>query len=318
MSVRLPSEFAVILNLGKLMILQQGQLDEVAQANYFDENSPCHIYFVCRRPRITVDKDAFKVSKEFVDFKFLVQRQDKFENVDVKLGNPSGSEDIFIKSDYPFTVFQLWSQDEFIMGANSALFLQSFASYLKSPTYLDLEILYIGQSYGVDGARTAPDRLKSHSTLQGIYAEAMAKNPDSEVWLALASFEQVNLMMFDGRTKFSEKEKEEDSKRMPIVYDKLNNEGLNEQQKINFTEAALIRYFAPPYNKIYKDSFPNPAHSTYSECYDLDINSICIEMQTAEMGLCDFYSQSIPPGPWHMKDFQLKSREERKSMFDFV
>jgi hypothetical protein len=124
--------------------------------------------------------------------------------------------------------------------------------------------------------------------------------------------------MFDGRTKFSDQEKAKDKKRFQHVYSTLMGEGINEQQKINFTEAALIRYFEPPYNKIYKDTFPNPAHSTYSQCYELDINSICIELQTSELVNCQFFSSTIPKAPWHMKDFQLHSKAERRSMFDFA
>ena len=184
--------------------------------------------------------------------------------------------------------------------------------------FLDLKVLYIGQSYGVEGARTAPDRLKSHSTLQGIYAEAITNNPDSEIWLALASFNQINITMIDGRTKFSKEELAADDERRPKIIDKLNWEGINEQQKINFTEAALIKYFQPKYNVVYKNSFPNPAHKTYLECYELDINSVAIEMQTAEMINCCMYSDIIEKAPCHLHHFLLNSEEDRKSMFDLI
>lgn len=299
------------------MLLQQTELDMVAEQNYFDETSPCHIYFICKRPRITLDKDEFEATEEYLKFRFKIHRQETFESIDLKFQNSFKTNKITLKTDYPYNTFQLWRENEKMVSAKVSVFIQSAARYIENPDFLDLEILYIGQSYGVDGARTAPDRLKKHSTLQGIYAEAMAKNPDSEIWLALASFEQINIMMLDGRSKFSDQEKEEDSKRFKEIFTKLNYEGISEQQKINFTEAALIKYFEPPYNKIYKDSFPNPAHSTYSECYDLDINSVCIELQTDELIECQFYSEKIERAPWHMKDFLLKSKEERKSMFEF-
>jgi hypothetical protein len=96
----------------------------------------------------------------------------------------------------------------------------------------------------------------------------------------------------------------------------LNWEGINEQQKINFTEAALIRYFEPPYNKVYKDSFPNPAHVTYTECYDLDVNAVCIELQTFEKANFCLYSEKARAAPWHMQNFPLHSPQDRKSMFE--
>jgi len=76
------------------------------------------------------------------------------------------------------------------------------------------------------------------------------------------------------------------------------------------------RYFQPPYNIEYKDTFPNPAHSTYSECYDLDINSICIEVETENVN-CRLFSKTIPVQWWHMHSFALHSSLDRRSMFEF-
>jgi len=314
MSKRLPTEFAINMNLEKMMILQQPELKSVSQFNYFDENSPCHIYFICKKPRLTVIPEKFEVTNEFIKMTFGINRKGVIEEKEYKFVNNLGTKDIEIISTYPFNIFQLKSKDKQLVDAKVSPFLQS----LVPGDFLNLEVLYIGQSYGVDGARTAPDRLVSHSTLQGIYAEAIINNPDSEIYLALASFAQINLMMMDGRTKFSEDELKEDDIRRKKVNEKLNWEGINEQQKINFTEAALIRYFQPKYNKIYKDSFPNPAHSTYSECYELDINAVCIELQTYEMINCCFYSDEVEPAPWNMHHFLLNSEEERKSMFEII
>lgn len=314
MTKRLPTEFAINMNLDKMMILQQPELKIVNETKYFDEDSPCHLYFICKRPRITIDPDNFEVTKEYIKLTFNIQRKNKFEVKEYKFTNTFSRDDIKLKSEYPNNIFQLYTDDEILVDAKVAPFLQT----LIREDFLDLEVLYIGQSYGVEGARTAPDRLMSHSTLQGIYAEAIINNPDSEIYLALASFTQINIMMMDGRTKFTDEELDEDAIRRPIVNDKLNWEGISEQQKINFTEASLIKYFQPKYNKIYKDSFPNPAHKTYSECYELDINAVCIELQTYEMINCCMYSEAIKSAPWHMEKFLLNSEEDRKSMFEII
>lgn len=314
MTKRLPTEFAINMNLEKMMILQQTELKHVNDSNYFDKHSPCHLYLICKRPRISLNPEKCRITKEYIQLTFNIQKQNLVVEKEYKFSNTFKRDDIEIKSEYPFNIFQLTTKEETLIDAKVAPFLQS----LISADFLDLEVLYIGQSYGVEGARTAPDRLKSHSTLQGIYAEAISNNPDSEIYLALTSFSQVNIMMMDGRTKFSEEELKADDERRKIVNDRLNWDGINEQQKINFTEAALIKYFQPKYNKIYKDTFPNPAHSTYSECYELDINAVCIEMQTSEMINCRMYSDAIPASHSHMKQFLLNSEEERKSIFEIV
>jgi hypothetical protein len=317
MTKRLPTEFAINMYLEKMMILQQTDLHQVNEAKYFDENSPCHLYFVGKRPRVTIDKDSFKVKDTHIELNFRIQKENSFIDLPLKIANNFIGPKIEMKTKYPYNTFEIYENDILYMGANASVFLQTMSRQkLTNMDFLDFEVLYIGQSYGVEGSRTAPDRLISHSTLQGIYSEAISNNPDSEIWLALASFSQLNLMMFDGITKFTPEEKETDKERFHKVYDKVNWEGINEQQKINFTEAALIKYFEPPYNKIYKDTFPNPAHTSYSECYELDINSVCIEMNTSEQVNCQFFSNSVKKAPWHIKDFLLHSKEDRISMFE--
>jgi hypothetical protein len=312
----LPTEFAINMVLDKVIILQQSELPIVNSYNYFNEDSPCHIYFICRRPRITIKPDAFVVTKENITLTFKVQKQDKFEEYTYTVTNEFDTTNVSIETEYPYSTFSFVCEGEKVLHCKAAVFLQAIPRYYTKADFLDLEILYIGQSYGVDGARTAPDRLKSHSTLQGIYAEAIQRNPDCEIWLALTSFEQINIMMMDGRTKFSDQELEEDKKRFIEVYNKLSYEGINEQQRINFTEAALIKYFQPLYNIEYKNSFPNPAHKTYAECYELNINSVAIELDTEESINCYFYSEKAKDKYVHIEKFFLHSPEERRNMFD--
>ncbi|WP_233635602.1 hypothetical protein [Hymenobacter setariae] len=146
----------------------------------------------------------------YLHFEFKIQREDKFDSLKVVIPNHWYSPDLRIDTKYPYNAFEIIVNGQIELKAKAAVFLQSMP-FTQDREFLDLEVLYIGQSYGVDGARTAPDRLKSHSTLQNIYSEAIINNPDSEIWLALASFEQINLMLFDGRTKFTDQELEEDS-----------------------------------------------------------------------------------------------------------
>ena len=317
MAKRLPSEFGIVMNLEKMMILQQSELEFVNKQNYFDKYNPCHLYFVCKRPRLTINPDHFEIDEQTISIKIRVHKENNVEEHKLKFYNNLGTTDAKLITTYPYGRFQVTTKNGTWCDAKVSPFVQSYNLKINSD-FLDMEILYIGQSYGVDGARTAPDRLKNHSTLQGIYSEAITNNPDSEIWLGLASFQQINVMMMDGRTKFTEEELKNDKSRMMHVNNKLNWEGINEQQKINFTEAALIKYFQPPYNVIYKDTFPNPAHKTYSECYELDINSIGIEMHTSEMINCSMYSESVKKSHYHYHNFLLHSPDERRSMFEIL
>ena len=59
------------------------------------------------------------------------------------------------------------------------------------------------------------------------------------------------MMRFDGTEKFSFSNEEDIKHTQRIIHTRVT-----QQQRINFTEAALIRYFEPPYNKIFKSQFP--------------------------------------------------------------
>jgi hypothetical protein len=314
MTKRLPTEFAINMFLEKFLILQQSELASVNQMNYFDEYNPCHLYFICKRPRLSINPDKFIVNKDKILIYVFEHKKDEKIEHELEFKNNLRTLDVELKTEYPFNTFKIYREKELYSEGKVSPLLQS--NPFISKDFLDLEILYVGQSYGVDGARTAPDRLVNHSTLQGIYSEAIINNPDSEIWLCLASFSQINMMVMNGKGKFTQEELELDETRMKHVSNIINFEGINEQQKINFTEASLIRYFQPKYNKIYKDTFPNPAHKTYSECYDLDINSVGIEMHTKEIINCRMYSDDVERKDYHLHSFLLHSPEERKSIFD--
>jgi hypothetical protein len=62
-------------------------------------------------------------------------------------------------------------------------------------------------------------------------------------------------------------------------------EVVSEEQEINLIEAILIKYFQPRFNQVFKRKFPSPAHKTYSQCYDLDFNTVSVEIDTGDLGL---------------------------------
>jgi hypothetical protein len=181
--------------------------------------------------------------------------------------------------------------------------------------HLDLEVLYVGQAYGKEGGRTAPDRLKNHETLLAIYAELAANAPEDEIWLALLSFEPpITIMSFDGWQQHpTEVTGNAD---LAHMFNMLENP-ISERHRVCFAEAALIRHFQPKYNDKFKYNFPNPAHETYSECYDLDLNAVAVEIHFEELRH-RLYSSAKPPRYNIMVEFPLHSTELRQIMFDAV
>mgnify|MGYP003581270561 CR=1 FL=1 len=291
------------------LLLQQDQLENIDEVGA-DPNHPFNIYMVARRPRVTIDPESIQVTEEYITGRFFLQRRNTFEPHDFRIKNLLGVSQFRFESPYPHTEFSVYDDSGRRLSAGKVALLIAFAS----PEFwelLDLEVLYIGQAFGSGGERTAQDRLQSHSTLQAIYSEAIRRSPDQEIWLVLWCFDPLLIMSFDGTQENYGATDEEDDQHIEQV---LRNR-ITRQQEINLTEAALIRYFQPEYNTIFKNSVPNPAHKTYSECYDLDLNSISVELDTGELR-CRLWSSTVEPQWVHIMTYPLHSAEERQSMFD--
>lgn len=290
-------------------IAQQDYLAKLSEEGLFQEH-PCHIYMIARAPRIAIDLPSLKLDDTTLSGRFLIQHQNNFTPHEFVTPHNFGPVKATFESPYPHTMLTIRDEQGKMLLLTKSAHLVRMCPH-KHWRLLDLEVMYVGQSYGVDGARTAPDRLLKHETLQAIYAEAVQHAPDKDIWLVLWSFDDQILASFDGRSREYEMTEEEDLGHLENVL----HTPVSEQQKINFTEASLIRYFQPEYNQIYKNTFPNPAHVTYSECYDLDINSVSFNLDS-ETTRSRLWSPQVKPSYVHFAQFNLHSPDERRSMFD--
>lgn len=307
-------EHAIVMKMSKINICQQEDLDNPTLKIDFDDFSPCHIYFIISLPRIIIVPEKCEFFDDVMKLEFKIQSQFGFEEKSIALRMPVETSKFRIQSDFPFAKFYIYDGDREIIFAKSGLYyLMHCRHYYKT---LEAELLYIGQSFGKNGERQSPERLKQHSTLQKIYAEAMQNNPDKEIWLNLVSFDRQLHFSFDGINKESQRQENDIEKSTEIMM-KFNKNELNEKQIINFTEASLIKFFKPKYNIIYKEGFPNPNHKSYVESYELDINSVAFEMDTECINLL-LYTETIPAKFVNLGSFTLRSKENRKSLFNIV
>ena len=99
--------------------------------------------------------------------------------------------------------------------------------------------------------------------------------------------------------------------------EEINSSPELRQQYINFTEAALIRYFEPEYNQKFRNSFPNPAHSSYASCYDLDVHSVSVGFATDAIS-ARVYTHKVKPAKLHGINFALQNSEERRNLFNLM
>ncbi|SKB35141.1 hypothetical protein [Maribacter arcticus] len=318
------SEYSIGMYLNKYQFLQQTELELFAKTQkVFTEDTPCHLYFILKRPRLSLDKDYFVQDQDFFEFKYYIHVQDEKHERLFRIGKPSDSKNFMLMCEYPYDTFKITDNGKINANFKLAAILDIIHSKnSKSEPLLDYKVLYVGQAFGTDGKRTAIDRLGSHSTLQKIYSEAMQRNPDSEIWLMLAHFEEQRFGAMNGKIIMPTENQEENIQRFA---DFMNPSGskFSEDQKINFTEAALIQTFLPRYNKEFKGTFPSPNHSSYQECYELGVNGIVVELDTTNVARW-LYSDHLPRRPegqigiqyWQYGEFHFTTDKDRFKMFN--
>jgi hypothetical protein len=309
-------ESFILMYLNKYQFVMGSDLPLYSEREkFFTDENPCNIYFILRRPKVSVDPNSsiIKGKNASLDF-FIHVEENKIKcSLDFKFKEAKGKLIFFTKYPYNLFTFSSDSGTHFIARPSTVLDTESLRIDSENDI-LDYEILYIGQAYGKDGKRTAIDRLAAHETLQRIYADSLTTYPDSDIWIMLTNFTQMSLLVSGDSDETDETKIVEDSKIEHI----FTNNGIkfSEKQIINFTEAALIKYFEPKYNIEFKDSFPSTKHTSYSECYELDVRAIGIEINSDEMTK-KIYTNKTGRLSRHFQNFEFKSSNDRFNLFNY-
>lgn len=308
------TEEAIIMYMGNYCLIQEDELKSNGLELDFDINEPATIYFVCRRPRIQIDTNYYEILKKKIKLKFYAQKGNLFEPIFIEIPAKYDYEKLSIESKFPFNLFTI--RDEFnniFIHAKSGYFLDMFRSQIPKNNFLDLEVLYIGQSLDTSDNTPLKKRLLNHNKLQKINSEAIKNNPDKEIYLLLASFVQNNIIHAPSNVKLTKEDEEKDFQKLLHLIKNPSQFTLN--QRTNFTEAALIKYFKPEYNEKFKFNFPDKTHNTYTECYELDINMVSVEVDTENIGHY-LYSSHANKTYHHTARYHFHNSKDRRKMFE--
>jgi hypothetical protein len=271
----------------------------------------CHIYLICRRPRLSFDKDRFFSASPLSTGVLLRTVKGKREEYAFSLAliNEDGGP----VSVGPYPHRELLGRDK--MGAVTRSWPATLIPSISNvPNHLrDFEVLYVGQAFG-DGTRTAMKRLQQHQTLQKILAETHAKNPDDEIMIFMFEYPdpQIHVSM-DGIGKDAEISGPEDTKHAVSV---VTNPPTG-KEIVSMAEAGLIWYFKPEYNDKLKESKPGKELKLLESCYRYDISGMTVEVNTEELR-CRLWSAKRQPGYNHLAQFDLHDPEKRRSFFSII
>lgn len=271
----------------------------------------CHIYLIGKTPVISYCKDSFKYENGILSGKIIYRIEGVSRENEFSFDFPLLDGAVEVKlSGYPHR--EVVTFDEMgneIRNLPASVVCMGIGWHLQNCELSDIEVLYIGQAFG-DGTRTAFDRLKSHSTLQKILAQAQYESPEYEVQILTFEYAPYRIIShMDGRAE----NVISDYRDMDRFRSVINNH-LSEREQICLVEAGLIRYFQPRYNEIYKDNFPSDKHKILESCYDLDFSGLIVEINTDELRF-RLFSPTVTPNYHHMCQVDLLDPEKRWGFF---
>jgi hypothetical protein len=303
------SEFGANFCSGRWLMTSASQLSSGGTISPKEEeiSKNCHIYLICSRPAISFDPADFSYDGTCISGSLVFRVDGKEYREKFSREFPLLDEATELRlSKYPHREIQTFKNngEEVRYLPATTLSLQH-----EAPVFRKLEVIYVGQAFG-NGSRTAFDRLKSHSTLQKILAEASYNAPDKEILVITMEYAPYRLITsMDGITKGTIRD-ERDSARFTSIMDNP----LKQSEQISIIEAALIRYFQPHYNKIYKKKFPSTDLKVLNRCYQYDYSALFVEINTDELGMY-LYSETIAPAMHHIANIDLVDHESRASFF---
>lgn len=307
------SEHAVNIYSAGWLALPANQLaaDATMEPEQQAVSDRSHIYLICQHPAFAFDSEAFSFADSHIKgaITFRIHGQQKRISFDQEFRLLDGATELRL-TPYPHREIHTFDErGEGVRRFPAGLIGLAPAARLQHQDLAQFEVLYVGQAFG-DGSRTSFDRLKSHSTLQEILADAQYHSPDMEVFLFLFEYKPYRIItQMDGRAKEAIHD-DRDSKRFFSIIENP----LSEHQQVSLVEAALIRYFSPKYNSIYKETFPSQDHKVLEQCYELDFSALIVEINTDELAF-QLFSQKVPAAYHHIANIDLFGEQDRLGFF---
>lgn len=215
----------------------------------------CNLYIVSRRPRTYIEEHTVRITRRgWVKGSYIIVKSGNHVRRKFKFPIPVDIPSRYLRwgRDLPKDYFRIidgrtgdnvlhgdpWSLLHLISGASSKLAAQ--------------EVLYVGKSTGRIHERNAFDRIKRHDKVQQIYADNAGA--DQDVFLSVLRInDSSSVAMLSGSTDF-------DIVRGNIgelVARSLSTDRKVFVDSVELTEAALIAYFKPRYNRNHKHNFPH-------------------------------------------------------------
>lgn len=284
-----------------------------------DENirnilSGCNIYLIVKRPKICIDLHKLRIENKQIMGDFIVYSGNEYERYSFVNKSIMLSNDIKLIQAHDFPFNMIHAQSYF----GESISIPTFKLLAESECDLDgnenLEVLYVGHGIGKNKNRLAIDRLNKHETLQRILADTLQKEPDHEILILMFRFEHKKNILRIG------KDYKKENKNISDGLVQVLDASFGRKNSVLLAEAALISYFKPKYNIIYKRTFPSKDHIVLKKLLEYDFTGLIVEIDTSGIK-AKLYSNNVIRSrakiskiyPYiHLAEIPLHSPQERE------
>jgi hypothetical protein len=289
------------------------ELDDIIPEELAARVSACHIYMICKRPRLSLKNTAPKVTGESVIVNLEYRLAGTLYSSDSQIPRSHFTEEEvdFRVSPYPHR--ELLSYDKSGKHLGTMLLANVAQLFIGLPAEVrDLKVLYVGK--GV--ASKAKGRLQNHSTLQKILAQVTSNEPDDEVFILLYAFDRPEKSMFKLVSPGGEPEVSMEAVVNNISRMRAYKPNLDAQVAV--IEAALINYFqTDKYNTHYIHGFPSPKLAILKDIYQADFAGLIVEIDNENIVYQRIYSDKVAPHHFHAAKVDFRKMENRFSILEF-
>jgi len=273
--------------------------------------SDMHIYVICVRKELRFVPNSLVRQDNRLSGQFEVHSKGLISKIPFEIPAGYPAELQAVVSDFPYRMIEIIDSNSEVVRFFSNFAVAILSGISLQPEY-SYEVVYVGQAYG-NGNRSAFDRLKKHETLQKILADIVANDPSQEPMVFLFQYEPATLITSINPFISPQVSDEEDTAHTVHL---LNNPP-TEKECVSIAESALINYFQPKYNKIYRGNYPSERLKILKSCYDLDFAALTVEMNIEDLH-CRVHSEQRGHGQHHMAAFDLHDPKTRSSFFSLT
>ena len=161
-------------------------LDDHSHREWLDRLDNCHVYFLAKRPRLSLVPHSVDISTDTVSFgaEWHIKGVRKQETLSIPRNSFDEAEHSFAVSPYPHR--ELVSYDARGRAIMATLFASSVHLFENLPSEVrDLEVVYIGKGL----RNSVRDRLLHHETLQRILGDIGSEDPGNEAFVVAHAFD---------------------------------------------------------------------------------------------------------------------------------